>query len=120
VHCEASVSFTLGLEESRTIDVEGTRRQLDLARSASGGGLGSFTHVSTAYVAGTHADRFAEEDLELDQGFRNPYERSKFETRPRQRWRAFASELDSRHIPGSPANRAERAHRAPTRRTCPG
>src|SRR3954447_13523899 len=31
IHCAASVSFTLGLDESREINVSGTRRMLDLA-----------------------------------------------------------------------------------------
>jgi len=80
VHCAASVSFTLGLEDSRVINVEGTRRLLDLAElCARRGGLDSFVHVSTAYVAGTHRGSFSEQDLDLGQGFRNPYERSKYE-----------------------------------------
>jgi thioester reductase-like protein len=80
VHCAASVSFTLGLKESRAINVDGTRRLLDLAGScASRGGIDSFVHVSTAYVAGTHRGEFGEDDLDVGQGFRNAYERSKFE-----------------------------------------
>ena len=80
VHCAASVSFTLGLEESREINVEGTRRVLDFAElCAARGGLDCFTHVSTAYVAGTYPGRFTERDLDVGQRFRNPYERTKFE-----------------------------------------
>jgi thioester reductase-like protein len=80
VHCAASVSFTLGLEPSREINVEGTRRLLDFAElCAASGGLDCFTHVSTAYVAGTRPGRFGERDLDVGQGFRNPYERTKFE-----------------------------------------
>jgi long-chain acyl-CoA synthetase len=80
VHCAASVSFTLGLDESRAINVEGTRRLLDFAElCATRGRLDTFVHVSTAYVAGTHQGRFTEHDLDVGQGFRNPYERSKFE-----------------------------------------
>ena len=81
VHCAASVSFTLGLEESRAINVEGTRRLLDLAELCSrrGDGLDCFTHVSTCYVAGTTAGTFGELELDRGQGFRNAYERSKFE-----------------------------------------
>lgn len=80
VHCAASVSFTLGLDESRAINVEGARRLLDLGEAcAARGGLDSFVHVSTAYVAGTHTGRFGEDDLDVGQGFRNAYERSKFE-----------------------------------------
>ena len=38
-----------------------------------------FGYVSTAYVAGTHEGEFTEDDLDVGQGFRNSYERSKFE-----------------------------------------
>ena len=80
VHGAASVSFELGLDESRAINVEGTRRMLELAALCRRrGGLRSFSYVSTAYVAGTHAGRFSERDLDVGQAFRNPYERSKFE-----------------------------------------
>ena len=80
IHCAASVSFTLGLTESREINVEGTRRMLDLAELAHERGvLQCFSHVSTAYVAGTHPGAFSERDLDLDQDHRNPYERTKLE-----------------------------------------
>jgi thioester reductase-like protein len=80
VHCAASVSFTLGLDESREINVEGTRRMLDLAeRAHERGALECFTHVSTAYVAGTHPGTFGEGDLDLGQDHRNAYERTKLE-----------------------------------------
>jgi thioester reductase-like protein len=80
VHAAASVSFSLPLEEARRINVEGTRRALDLAElSSASGGLRRFVHVSTAYIAGTHAGRFFESDHDLAQQFRNSYEQSKFE-----------------------------------------
>jgi thioester reductase-like protein len=80
IHAGASVSFELGLPESREINVEGTRRVLDLAGLAAlCGGLECFTHISTAYVAGTHPGPFGERDLDRGQKFRNAYERSKFE-----------------------------------------
>jgi thioester reductase-like protein len=89
IHAAASVSFELGLPESRAINVEGTRRVLDLAGLAAlCGGLDCFTHVSTAYVAGTHRGRFADDDFDLGQGFRNAYERSKFEAEGLVRSRA--------------------------------
>jgi long-chain acyl-CoA synthetase len=49
------------------------------ARCDRRGGLRSFSYVSTAYVAGTHAGSFAEDQLDVGQGFRNAYERSKHE-----------------------------------------
>jgi long-chain acyl-CoA synthetase len=80
VHSAASVSFTLPLEEARAINVEGTRRVLEFAELAQrSGGLRRYGHISTAYVAGNHTGRFSECDLDVGQGFRNSYERSKFE-----------------------------------------
>ena len=80
VHSAASVSFTLELEEARSINLEGTRRMLELAELADRrGGLGCYAHVSTAFVAGTHRGRFAEADQDVGQEFHNSYERSKFE-----------------------------------------
>jgi thioester reductase-like protein len=80
VHAAASVSFTLPIEEARAINLEGTRRMLDLAGLARReGGLERYAHVSTAYVAGTHSGRFCEADLDVGQRFRNSYEQSKFE-----------------------------------------
>jgi nucleoside-diphosphate-sugar epimerase len=80
VHAAASVSFTMGLEESRQINVIGTRRMLDFAELCRlEGGVERFTYVSTAYVAGAHRGVFGEDDLDVGQSFRNAYERSKFE-----------------------------------------
>ncbi|HTX30810.1 MAG TPA: SDR family oxidoreductase [Solirubrobacteraceae bacterium] len=80
IHAAASVSFELPLSEARAINVEGTRRILELAELAHAcGGLERYAHVSTAYVAGTHAGRFDESDYDVDQSFRNSYEQSKFE-----------------------------------------
>jgi thioester reductase-like protein len=90
IHCAASVSFTMGLEESREINVAGTRRVVELARLCERRGeLDEFVHVSTAYVAGTHAGAFTEADLDVGQDFRNPYERTKFEAEQMVRERAW-------------------------------
>jgi thioester reductase-like protein len=80
VHSAASVSFSLPLDEARDINVEGTRRILELAELVhAGGGLDCYGHISTAYVAGTHSGGFAERDLDVGQSFHNSYEHSKFE-----------------------------------------
>jgi long-chain acyl-CoA synthetase len=80
VHCAATVSFTPPLEEARRVNVEGTRHLLELAELCQlRGGLDYLSHVSTAYVAGTHAGTFGEGDLHVGQRFRNSYEQSKFE-----------------------------------------
>jgi thioester reductase-like protein len=80
VHGAASVSFQLGLEDMRQINVEGTRRVLEFAeRAQARGGLRRFSYISTAYVAGEHAGCFSEDELDVSQHFRNAYEQSKFE-----------------------------------------
>jgi len=90
IHCAASVSFALPLPDSRAINVEGTRRVVELAQAAPA--LERFVHVSTAYVAGTRPGVFAEDELDRGQGFRNPYEQSKWE-----------AERLVRSVPGLPA-----------------
>ena len=77
VHCAASVSFTLPLDEARAINVDGTRRMLDLARSLPK--LERFVHVSTAYVSGRDSGVFSETDSGGGSSFRNTYEASKAE-----------------------------------------
>jgi thioester reductase-like protein len=80
VHGAASVSFELGLQDARAVNVEGTRRVLELAeRCLERGGLRRLSHISTAYVAGEHGGCFSEDDLDVGQRFRNAYEQSKFE-----------------------------------------
>jgi thioester reductase-like protein len=89
-HCAASVSFGLELAEARAINVGGTRQVLALARRARAeGALERFVHVSTAYVAGDGEGLFTETDRDIGQGFRNTYERTKFEAE-----RAVAGALD--------------------------
>jgi thioester reductase-like protein len=81
VHSAASVSFSLPLAESRAINVDGTRQILRLAELTArrGDGLRRLSYVSTAYVAGDRRGSFGEDDLDVGQRFRNPYEQSKFE-----------------------------------------
>lgn len=76
VHCAASIAFTLPIGEARAINVEGTRRLLQLARTMPR--LERFVHVSTAYVAGRRPGVFCEADPG-GESFRNTYERSKLE-----------------------------------------
>lgn len=81
IHGAAAVSFDLDLARARAINVRGTREMLDLAALCHRrGGLRRFTYISTAYVAGRHKGRFAEDDLDVGQRFRNAYEQSKFES----------------------------------------
>jgi nucleoside-diphosphate-sugar epimerase len=73
-HCAASIAFDLPLEEAREINVDGTRAMIELARAV---GARRFVHVSTAYVAGTHAGEFREDMRGTE--FRNTYEQTKCE-----------------------------------------
>lgn len=77
VHCAAAISFTLPLDEARGINVEGTRRVLELANEM--GGLERLVHVSTAYVCGRLSGHFGEDDPAPGEGFRNTYEQTKWE-----------------------------------------
>jgi thioester reductase-like protein len=77
VHAAASVSFALPLPESRAINVEGTRNVLEFARDVDR--LRRLSYISTAYVAGDHRGTFGDDQLDIGQRFRNPYEQSKFE-----------------------------------------
>jgi thioester reductase-like protein len=80
VHGAATVSFSLPLSQSREVNVEGTKRLLEFASECQAErGLRCFSYISTAYVAGDHPGSFGEEQLNVGQGFRNGYERSKFE-----------------------------------------
>jgi long-chain acyl-CoA synthetase len=90
IHAAASVSFSLPIDKSRAINVEGTRNVVDFASecAARGGGLHRLCYVSTAYVAGTHEGEFGEDDLAVGQEFRNPYEQSKYEAERLVRSRA--------------------------------
>lgn len=77
VHCAASVSFALPLDEARRINVQGTAGMLALAAQAPG--LQQFVHVSTAYVAGERAGRALEHEGDVGQAPRNTYEQTKLE-----------------------------------------
>lgn len=77
IHCAADVAFTRPLADARAINVEGARHVAALAARAPR--LERLVHVSTAYVAGTHAGRFTEADADLGQRHRNTYEQTKLE-----------------------------------------
>ena len=80
LHCAASISFDLPLDEARAINVEGTREMVGFARECKSlGRLERFVHVSTAFVSGRHGGTFGEDDLAAGQTFRNTYEQTKWE-----------------------------------------
>jgi long-chain acyl-CoA synthetase len=80
VHCAASVSLSMSLDDSRRVNVGGTAAVLELAgRCHQRGGLRCLTYVSTTFVSGTFSGAFGEDDLDVGQQFRNGYEQSKYE-----------------------------------------
>jgi thioester reductase-like protein len=80
LHCAASISFDLPLDEARAINVEGTREVIGFARECKAlGRLERFLHVSTAYVSGKYEGTFRERQLDAKQTFRNTYEQTKWE-----------------------------------------
>ena len=81
IHSGATVRFDLPLLDALAINTVGTKRVLELARAIRAtGALRRVTLVSTAFVAGEFGGRFHEHDLDVSQGFRNTYERSKYES----------------------------------------
>lgn len=75
IHGAASVSFTLPIDEARRINVDGTRRMLDLAADAGA----RLDYIGTAYVAGERRGPILEAELDLGQRFHNTYEQTKME-----------------------------------------
>jgi long-chain acyl-CoA synthetase len=78
IHCAATVSFDLPIDEARRINVGGTRAMIDLCRRLPK--LERLDAVSTAYVAGRRRDLVQEADLGHDAGFHNTYEQTKYES----------------------------------------
>lgn len=70
--------YDLAVEErlAREVNVEGTRRLLDLCEGMHG--LEAFFHISTCYVAGDRTGRILESDLDCGQRFKNHYESTKY------------------------------------------
>lgn len=77
IHCAATVSFDLPLDEARDINVNGTAHVIDVCRHLPG--LHRLDAVSTCYVAGRREGLILETDLEHDAGFHNTYEQTKYE-----------------------------------------
>ena len=79
VHCAASVSFTMALDEARRINVEGTREIVKLAVDARERGvLERFVHVD-GVRRGDRVGIISEHDGDVGQTFRNTYEQTKLE-----------------------------------------
>ncbi len=84
LHGAASVSFTLPIDQARNVNLEGTRRILDLAKKANA----RVDYVGTAYVAGDRKGIAYEDELDVGQSFRNTYEQTKMEAEKLVRDRA--------------------------------
>lgn len=77
-HCAGDINLTGDLAVLRQVNVEGTRRVLELASACRRTPV--LNHVSTAFVAGKRRDGVVPEAAPSDaSGFENSYERSKFE-----------------------------------------
>lgn len=71
-------------------NLTGTEEMLKLCRELH---LADLHYVSTAYVCGNRQDRIYEHELDVGQGFRNDYERSKLEAETRVRNADFLDQL---------------------------
>ena len=80
IHDAATVDWATPLAAARQINVEGTRRVIELAKLAQTRGvLRRFDYISTCHVCGRRRGNIAEESLDDRDGFFNNYEQSKFE-----------------------------------------
>jgi len=80
IHGAATVDWATPLETARQINVEGTRRVVELAKLAQARGvLRRFDYISTCHVCGRRRGRIPEESLDGGAAFFNHYEQSKFE-----------------------------------------
>ncbi|MCD8231604.1 MAG: AMP-binding protein [Clostridiales bacterium] len=79
IHTAAVIGINHSHEQFWDVNVTGTSHVLDFARRIQADHpLKRFSHVSTAYVAGTRSGRIMEDSL-TDAGFSSLYEQSKFE-----------------------------------------
>ncbi len=79
IHTAAVIGIKHTRRQFWSVNVDGIRNVLDFARRIQKDHpLKRFSHVSTAYVAGTRSGRIMEDSLE-DAGFSSLYEQSKYE-----------------------------------------
>ncbi len=79
-HSAAVIKLSGAEEEVNAVNVTGTKNVLDFAMQCKESGpLERMIHVSTIGVAGDSEGVFYEDDLDIGQGFNNPYEKSKFD-----------------------------------------
>ncbi len=75
-HIGGSSDLSIPREMIWRANVEGTRNLIELARDCAR--LNRFNYYSTCYVSGDRIGVIAEDELDLGQGFRNPFEETKF------------------------------------------
>lgn len=76
-HLAAVYDLAVRAEVGHRINVEGTRHVLDLLGEAQR--FARLHYVSTAFVSGNAKGLYRETDLDVGQGWKNHYERTKFE-----------------------------------------
>jgi thioester reductase-like protein len=76
IHAAAVTRFDVPSEVAQAVNVDGTRRMLELARCCPR--LEKFCLVSSLYASGLHGGLIAEDALDASSGFANNYERSKW------------------------------------------
>ena len=74
-HLAASQSLGVTREEAEAVNVGGVRNVLAVAREMPA--LARLVHFSTCYVSGAREGVVAEDELDVGQSFRNPYEETK-------------------------------------------
>lgn len=76
-HCAALTNFEAPLEVLKHVNVTGTKNMLDFAEKCNQ--LKKFHYISSVFISGNHEGDFSEEDFDVNQSFKNAYEKSKFE-----------------------------------------
>jgi len=79
-HCAAITDLNRPLPEMKRVNIEGTRKMLELGfETHKTGRQVRLNHISTAYVYGSYQGRFKETDLNVGQKFETNYEESKYQ-----------------------------------------
>ena len=76
-HCAALTDFSVSWGEVSKVNVYGTENVLEFAEQCRK--IKKVNYISSAFIAGDKEGAFSENDFDVNQGFNNPYEKSKFE-----------------------------------------
>lgn len=76
-HAAAAIGFSLSLEEARKVNLGGVQEVVRLTKKSRK--YKKIHHISSTFIVGDSGSILSEETLDIQQGFNNPYERSKFE-----------------------------------------